>query len=186
MILETQSVFARRLDINRSTVTRWKDAGRIVMQGKKVDVEASIDLIDQTRGGRDDVVARHQLEREEKRIFAEGEIGQELDDDRLEIRAQMRAAALSKSLADSRIKQAEADLREMERDERAGNLIVREDVDYVLLDFGALLRVMLDGRADRLGAEQGFVPDQITALAEADEQLLMELGDKLKARGVAA
>jgi hypothetical protein len=52
-----------------------------------------------------------------------------------------------------------------------------------LRDFGALLRAMLDGRAERLGAELGLTPDQITAMAEADEQLLLELADQLKAKG---
>ncbi len=186
MILESQSTFATRLNVNRSTVSRWKESGRLVMQGKKVDVEASLLLIEQTRGGRDDLVERHRLEREEKRLLAEDAPEQELDTDPQDVRLQMRAAALAKALSEARIKQAEADLREMERDEKAGNLIVREDVDYVLRDYGALLRVMLDGRAERLGAEQGFNPEQITALAEADEQLLLELADKLKARGVAA
>lgn len=186
MILESQSAFAQRRGVNRSTVSRWKDAGRLVMQGKKVDVEASVELIEQTAAGRDDVAMRHRLEREERHLLDDGLAELDLEDDPEDVRRQLRAATLAKALADSRIKQAEADLREMARDETAGNLIAREDVDYVLRDFGALLRVMLDGRAERLGAEQGFAPDQITALAEADEQLLLELADKLKARGVDA
>jgi hypothetical protein len=37
----TLAEYARRLDKSRPTVTKWKQAGRIVMKGSRVDVEAS-------------------------------------------------------------------------------------------------------------------------------------------------
>jgi hypothetical protein len=39
--LVTQAEFARRRGVSRKTVTKWKQAGKLVMQGELVDVEAS-------------------------------------------------------------------------------------------------------------------------------------------------
>lgn len=63
MPLENKAAFARRLNWNRSTVTRAAQAGRLVMVGKMVDVEASLARLKATEGGRTDVAARHATER---------------------------------------------------------------------------------------------------------------------------
>ena len=103
-------------------------------------------------------------------------------EDAEDVRSQLRAAALARSLSEARIKQAEADLKEMQRDREAGDLLRREDVDFVLRDFGAMMRIMLDGRAERLGAELGLTPQQTVSLSESDEQMLRELAYKLNDR----
>lgn len=59
MTTESQAAFARRLGVNRSTVHRHVDAGRVVTIGKLIDVEASLARLAQTTGGRPDVSARH-------------------------------------------------------------------------------------------------------------------------------
>lgn len=57
---ETKAAFARRIGINKSNVTRAAQAGRIVLTpGGMVNVEASIQRWYETKGGRDDVAARH-------------------------------------------------------------------------------------------------------------------------------
>lgn len=66
----TQAEFARRLEqqmgrvVNRSTVKRWADDGKIVMQGKKVRLEASLERMQQLGVGqiRTDVAERHREE----------------------------------------------------------------------------------------------------------------------------
>lgn len=63
MTLENKAAFARRLNWNRSTVTRAAQAGRLVMSGNLVDVEASLARLKATEGGRADVAARHAAER---------------------------------------------------------------------------------------------------------------------------
>ena len=63
MPLETKAAFARRLNWNRSTVTRAAQAGRLVLSGALVDVEASLARLKATEGGRADVAARHAAER---------------------------------------------------------------------------------------------------------------------------
>ena len=55
-----QSEFARLMGVNRSTVTRWKQEGRLVLAADgKIDAEASRARIKETEGTRDDVAARH-------------------------------------------------------------------------------------------------------------------------------
>jgi hypothetical protein len=59
-VIETKAAFARRIGINKSNVTRAAQAGRIVLTpGGMVNVEASVQRWYETKGGRDDVAARH-------------------------------------------------------------------------------------------------------------------------------
>lgn len=59
MPLETQAQFARRLGVNRSTINRHIAAGRVVVVGKRIDVEPSLARLAQVTGTRPDVAARH-------------------------------------------------------------------------------------------------------------------------------
>lgn len=59
MNLETQTAFARRLGVNKSTVHRHLKAGRIIAVGKLIDVDASLAQLNATTGTRPDVAARH-------------------------------------------------------------------------------------------------------------------------------
>jgi DNA-binding protein Fis len=65
MSTATQADFARLMGVNRSTVTRtWKQAGRLVMVGDLVDVEASRARILATADlARSDVAERHAAQR---------------------------------------------------------------------------------------------------------------------------
>lgn len=58
--IEHLAAFARRLGVNRSTVTRAAQAGRLVLTADgRVLVQASLARWHASRGGRDDVAARH-------------------------------------------------------------------------------------------------------------------------------
>jgi len=61
--LESKAAFARRLGVNKSTITRAEQAGRLVMQGGKVDVAASLDRWHATAGGRTDLIEKHAQQR---------------------------------------------------------------------------------------------------------------------------
>lgn len=57
---ENLAAFARRLGVNRSTVTRAAHSGRLVLDADgRVCILASLTRWHSTRGGRDDVAARH-------------------------------------------------------------------------------------------------------------------------------
>lgn len=64
MTIESQAAFARRIGVNRSTVFRHVEAGRVVVVGKMIDVEASLALLEATTGTRPDVTARHAAEKQ--------------------------------------------------------------------------------------------------------------------------
>jgi phage terminase Nu1 subunit (DNA packaging protein) len=175
MHTETLSDFARRLDVSQPLVSRWKKQGRLVMDGPRVVVEPSIELLERTKGDRDDLSRLHRAKKDLDRDLAEAPAPESLRDE-------LRQVQLERARNEARIKAADADTKEMERDKLAGVLVHVEDVDYVLQDFGALLRAMIDGRAERIGAELGLTPDQIGGLAESDEQMLGEMAEKLKRR----
>lgn len=51
MTTESQAEFARRCGVSRKTVTSWKKAGRLVLQGDQVEVEATISMMDRNHKG---------------------------------------------------------------------------------------------------------------------------------------
>lgn len=60
MTTETRVAFARRIGVHKSQITRAAQAGRVVLTAAGlVDVEASVERWYATKGGRDDVSARH-------------------------------------------------------------------------------------------------------------------------------
>ena len=64
MTLETRADFARRCKVNRATVTRWAEAGKLVIAADgRIDAEASLARLNETRGARADVAARHAAKR---------------------------------------------------------------------------------------------------------------------------
>ena len=57
---ETKAQFAKRLGVNKSTVTRYHQAGRLVLAPNgKVKIEDSLRLIASTKGHRGDVSEKH-------------------------------------------------------------------------------------------------------------------------------
>lgn len=67
MTLMSQTDFAKHIGKNRSYVTQLKNADRLVMEEGKVNVEASIQRISETKDpGKVGVAARHSQEREQK------------------------------------------------------------------------------------------------------------------------
>jgi len=62
-LLESKAAFARRIGVNKSTITRAAQIGRLVMQDGKVDVEASLARWHATAGGRTDLTEKHAQQR---------------------------------------------------------------------------------------------------------------------------
>lgn len=187
MTLETKADFARRMEshlgrtVNRSTVTRWADSGRIVMDGDRVNVEASIAQLGGTQGGRQDVTDRHAQEAAEKSATGRNtpDTPPPTDDPSMDKARRVRA------VAEARIKHAEAEIREMERDRAAGKLIDKDVVDFVLNDFGATLRSTMENFAGRMAPvvfPLTTLEETHAALNEAAERVLEEISDAMKRR----
>lgn len=137
--LLNQSQFAARIGQSRQYVSKLKQAGRLVMDGEKIDAEASVALIAQTSGTRDDVKERHA----QTRSASAGEVPQAVIDS-------MEKARRVKAVSEARRVAAQADREEMERDRMAGDLIAREDVDAAMKFIGATIRALLDVFPDQV------------------------------------
>lgn len=187
MTLETKADFARRMkshmgrEVNRATVTRWADSGRIVMDGDRVNVEASIAQLGGTQGDRQDVTDRHAQEAAEKSTTGRNTP----DTPQPSADLSMEKARRVRAVAEARIRHAEAEIREMERDKAAGKLIDKDVVDFVLNDFGATLRSTMENFAGRMAPvvyPLSTLEETYAALNEAAERVLEEISDAMKRR----
>lgn len=174
----TQAEFARQVGVAKSMVTQWKQAGRLVMHGNRVDVEASVRRIITTRDpNRDDVVQR----------WADAR-GRELFPDLVDAPPappadpppagpdfQSARAMKEHYLA----LQAKADY-----EKTIGRLAPVEDTRRAGAEIGTLLRVRLEALPRQLGPELAPIsePERVQALlAEHVEQLLGELAQAIGA-----
>jgi phage terminase Nu1 subunit (DNA packaging protein) len=177
MTVETRAEFARRLGWNRSSVTRAVQDGRVVLEGDKVDVEASLAKIEAMASPS----AHHrahalQLEeaRETKQAPAEVPAAAKDNIESLNLR-------LKRAEADKR--EHEADMARMGRETMAGNLIAREDVEFALDDLGATLRSLMENLPDRLAPvvhPLQSIEETHAALSEAAQDVLQTVHDQLQ------
>lgn len=182
MTTETRAAFARRLGWNRSSVTRAVQDGRVVLADDLVDVEASLARIEALASPAPHHRA-HAAQLEEDRAGRKPD--EEADKPASENLAELNLR-LKRAEADKR--EHEADIARMEREQRAGNLLPRDIVDFALSDYAATLRGLLENRADRLAPvlyPMQTMEEVHAALAEADESLLNEMADLMKRKAEA-
>lgn len=170
--LLNQSQFAERIGQSRQYVSKLKQTGRLVMVGDKIDAQASMALIEQTSGTRDDVKERHA----QTRAASAGEVPQAVIDS-------MEKARRVKAVSEARRVAALADREEMERDRLAGDLIAREDADAAMKFIGATVRGLLDVFPDQttpLVAPVTNMDECHALLTEACRNVLIGLGDAIE------
>lgn len=183
MTLETRADFARRLGVNRSTITRWVDTGRVVLAGAMIDVEASQQLLADTGGARPDVAERHAAERAAKgAIVGAGDTAPPAAPPASE--AASRADGVGNSYQAARaVKEKYAALHsKLEYEQALGNLIPKADVDAALRSFAASVRARLDVLPDQLAPLVSPVTDldEIHALlAEHCRSILSAVADDM-------
>ena len=168
MTTVTQAEFARLKGWNRSTVTRLKKAGRLVMDGARVDVEASEKRLAETGGMRDDVAERHAAARHASEPGSQSQPG---------VRTETRADAQARKEA------VAADLLELELAEKRGNLLARDDVELAMKSIGAGVRAAVEVLADQLTPLVAPITDlhEVHALiSDASRNLLHGLDDAVK------
>lgn len=198
MTLETQSAFARRIGHAKSHITDLKQAGRLVMvgegRGARVDVEASLARIEETRDpNRDDVAARHAAARAAAHpgaapSAAEPQAGQggalpPLDADRTAAGYQ-RARAVKEHFA---ALQAKA-----EYEKAIGKLVESAEVARAAADLGAWHGAAVEALVAQLAAAVAACrdPEQIHAviaerLTEFRAAFSARVGDALKSEATA-
>lgn len=150
-----QAAFAKLQGWHKSTVTRLKQAGRLVMVGGRVDVLASLARIEETGGMRDDVAERHATERAQKTSATASEQAREYGDNGGDVKRAPEASVElqrgeTRADAQARKEAALADLAEMEVRQKRGELIPKADVDLALRSFAASVRAKLDVVADQI------------------------------------
>lgn len=192
-----QAEFAARMGWHRSTVTRLKQHGRLVMVGPRVDVAASLARIEATGGMRADVAKRHAAQRAAVAqnaalapSGAEGQGGNSAAGEKTAPTGWNPSGGESRADAQARKEAALADKAEMEVQQMRGTLIPRDDVDAALRTFAALVRARLDVMPDQLAPLVAPVTDLDEAhaiLAGHARAMLAEVAaDLAKAAQVAA
>ena len=193
MTLETQKAFARRIGKDPSHITRLKQAGRLVMQGGKVDVDASLARIEATSSVEPRHLANAQRfaeERAQRREQSEqgddgtvdqtGEQPKPVGASKLPPIEQLGAALKMETL---RLQKAKAELANLEVDKAASLLVEREEVEFLLRDIGTALRITLEGVADRLApvlmGHCGDLPRMHAEIEDAMTEVLHEIADKV-------
>lgn len=200
----TQAEFAAAQGWHRSTVTRLKQAGRLVMQGGRVDVAASLVRIEETGGMRFDVAERHAAQRAQQGTQQEaqktaavpsagsgegtargaGTIAPPAPD-----APELPPTGERRSDAQARKEAALADKAEMEVQQMRGELIPKGDVDAALRAFGASVRAKLDVLPDQIAPLVAPVTDmdEVHALlAEHARSILAAVADDMGRAAMAA
>lgn len=164
MTIETQAEFAKRLGVAKSYVTALKHDGRLVLSDGGVDVEASLERIAATAGGRDDMAGKMADQRGAPVALPAQE---EFNVRRVD--AQARKEHLG------------AELLQIELDEKRGKLFQAQDVLATVTDAATTLRTRLESFPDVLAPQLAAVADehQVRAiLADNVEMLLQEMSNR--------
>lgn len=165
----TQAEFARRLGVERSTVHRWVKAGRIALGADGLlDYAHAV----RERDASESPLPKHQarkaqfdeLRAAKASAAAEAATGRSCDASATSDAAAPASASgfgtpdptgivdvgVAMKLETYKLQRAKAELANLELDKAAGLLVERAEVDFVLADFGAQVRAVLEGLADRL------------------------------------
>lgn len=194
----TQAEFARLMGVNRSTVHRWLENGRMQAEPSGlIDPEAGKRMLDATESP----MPHHQAR---KAQFLEASAAQDTEnankrefdpvsghatpsatgDNNPNVRTQNENIGTALKLETYKLQKAKAELANMEVDKQAGLLVERAEVDYVLADFGNTLRGLLEGMADRLAPaisrHRGDVNAIHAELESTAADLLHEISEQMK------
>jgi phage terminase Nu1 subunit (DNA packaging protein) len=189
----TQAEFARLCGVNRSTVTRWLRAGRIVADPSGlIDPEAAARM----RAATESPLPHHQARKaqfDEARVAATtsepASATQEAAGDEDEGQG-MEALGQQLKRATVDLQRRKAELAALEVDEKAGALVEMAEVQYVLHDLGTTLRTLLEGLPDRLtgelAAHQGDANAMHKSLEDAAREMLLAISEQMarKAKGL--
>jgi hypothetical protein len=175
MATVTYKDFAASQGWSHSYVTKLKDQGRLVLEGKRILVDETLALIAQTAGTRDDVSRRNAENRSQPKTGGGATLPPENDS--------MEKARRVKAVSDARRVAALADQEEMMRDKMAGDLVAREDVEAAMKFVGAAVRSLMDVFPDQNAAVLAPVQDHHEIHAMLTEQcndVLLRLGDAIE------
>jgi phage terminase Nu1 subunit (DNA packaging protein) len=185
----SQAEFARLEGVNRSTVNRWIRSGRVTADSRgMIDPEEGRRL----RTATESPLPHHQARKAQidegkgngigegssAAPAASGEVG--FDDPAAPASMETLGHLLRQATVD--LQRNKAELTALEVDRVAGALVQRADVDFVLVDFGATLRGLLEGMPDRLAGEIAAHQGNVNAIHKSLEDVARELLQSMSAQ----
>ena len=159
MATMTQADFAREIGVGRSRVHALKEAGRLVMVGDRVDVEASKERLAATRNSTPDNQAPAKVSAGDTAPAEEAVTPRRVD-------------------ADARLAHAKAEMAEIDLAERRGELLRKDDITATVVDIVTTLRARLESLPAQLGPQVAAVSDEAICtamIADHVEAALAEL-----------
>ena len=185
----TQAEFARICSVNRSTVHRWIENGRIETDAQGlIDPEAAARMKEATASPLPHHEARKaQFDAQRAAGMVSPSQTQQNPANEAALQAETTSATqigTALKLETYKLQKAKAELANLELDKAAGALVERAEVDYVLADFGNTLRGLLEGMPDRLApaiaAHRGDVNAIHAELEGITGDLLAQIADHMK------
>ena len=183
--LESRADFARRMDWNRSSVTRAVEDGRVVLCNGMVDVEASLQKIEALASPYAHHRA-HAIQLEEDRSAKNEPPPAEPPEVAKTKSENAEALNLRLKTAEANKREHEAEIARMDREFKAGNLLAREDVEFALDNYGATLRGLLENLADRMAPviqPLQTLEEVHAALNSMAQEVLQTMHDQLQRHG---
>lgn len=165
MTLETQAAFSRRIGKDKSHVTRLKQAGRLVMKGRRVDVEKSLKRIEATESPE----PHHRAHADQ---LADGRKEKPVSPEK---NASIEQIGKALKLETYKLQKAKAEKAAMEADKLAGSLVDKEEVEFVLKDFGKTLSGLLESLPDRLSGTLASLGGDISKIHKELEDAINDL-----------
>lgn len=200
MKIATQAEFARICNVNRSTVTRWLQSGRIQASPQGlIDIESAKRMLDATESPAPHHQARKAQIDEQKAALAafldqtQGHPPQTSQNapqsppnnpatplataQATPQRPPDQTPATEKigtalKLETYKLQKARAETANVELDKMAGALCERAEVDYALADFGNTLRALLEAMPDRLASQLSTLHGDVSAMHKAIEEAM--------------
>lgn len=144
----TPAEIAKHFGVDRSTVTRWLQRGRITANDDGlIDADLAARTVPSTQPLKSNLLARVATHEMNKTLKKRGKTANSHDDLSM---LDPETVAMRYKAAMAREREAKAELAAMEVDRQAGLLLDRQDVDFVLADLGNALRVKLENVEDAL------------------------------------
>ena len=187
--LVTQAEFARLCGVNRSTVTRWVQNGRIAVDAQGlIDPVAASAMREATESPQPHHQARKAQFDEERtpnpawQNVANPATGPATGQNAPP--AQKPAASIGEPIPQAeqlgialkvetyKLQKAKAQTANVELDKMAGSLCERAEVDYALADFGNTLRALLEAMPDRLASQLSTLQGDVSAMHRAIEEAM--------------
>ena len=167
----TQAEFARMANVNRSTVNRWIQSGRIEAgPDGKIDAESAL----RSRDATESIEPRHQAR---KAQFDEDKARQRAPESFGAEPANLAGLGVTEKLgllhkqASLKRLQAQAELANLELDQAAKLLYDKNDVDYLLADIGRTVADAFQSLADRYAPVLAACKGDPNALHKALEDI---------------